>query len=287
MYLPGNFVPINSKNTRFLYDVFPSLALPTTVSMKVCDIWRGYIMQRYAWIYNGTVLFRSPYADHKRNYHNDRLDFINEKDLYFKLDNLLDALNIDVDSNIKNPSEFLIKMIEILVNKEILGKNDLDMYKAFIEDLNSFGYSYNLKFNTKIERDDKKFLNIYSDLKYYFPRKNKMMIQNNNRKGFKLFKHKYSKTKYDDILLIINYNFKFLVKLQSYMLKLYHENFPNIVFVYPGDLEDNKTYVACPESHKGYFFYKGCGDLPQCPDPVCRSLRKTHHDFVIFFFITT
>jgi hypothetical protein len=80
-YLPGNFVPINSKNTRYLYDVFPALALPTSVSRRVCDIWRGFIIQRYSWIYNGTLIYKRPFADHLRNYHNDSLDFIEEKDL--------------------------------------------------------------------------------------------------------------------------------------------------------------------------------------------------------------
>lgn len=101
MYLPGNFVPINSINTKYLYDIFPCLALPITISKRVSDIWRGYLMQRYAWIYNGTVLYNPPCADNKRKYRNINLDFINEKDLFYKLDDLLNSLNIDVDEKIK------------------------------------------------------------------------------------------------------------------------------------------------------------------------------------------
>jgi len=44
---PGNYIPINSQITRFLYDAFPALALPTTVAFRVCDIWRGFIMERF------------------------------------------------------------------------------------------------------------------------------------------------------------------------------------------------------------------------------------------------
>ena len=102
MYLPGNFIPINSKNTKYLYDVFPSLPLPTTVSKRISDIWRGYIMQRYSWIYNGTVVFNCPNADNKNKHKNDNLHLIEEKDLYFKLDNLLESINIDIDSNINH-----------------------------------------------------------------------------------------------------------------------------------------------------------------------------------------
>ena len=117
MYLPGNFVPINSKNTRYLYDIFPCLALPITVSKRVSDIWRGYIMQRYAWIYNGTVLYNSPCANNQREYHNDSLDLIKEKDLFFKLEDLLNSLNIDVNEKINHPNEFLIYLIELLIDK--------------------------------------------------------------------------------------------------------------------------------------------------------------------------
>lgn len=254
MYLPGNFVPINSKNTRYLYNIFPSLALPISVPKRVNDIWRGYIMQRYAWIYNGTVIFQHACAEHRRNHHKDNSNFIKEKDLYFKLDTILNALNIDVDNNIKHPSEFLIKLIEILVEKGILREKDLNMYKAFIQDLNSFGYNYNLPFNHKIERNEKQLFNFYSELKFYQARESKEFLQNNN-KAIKLYKHKSTKMKYDNILLIINYNYEFLIKLNNYMLKLYHEYFPNLIFVYPGEIEDNQTYVSCPESQRGYYSY--------------------------------
>ena len=255
MYLPGNFVPINSKCTRYLYDVFPSLPLPTTVSKRVSDIWRGYLMQRYAWIYNGTLVYSQPIGDNKRKYHNLTKDFIEERDLFFKLDNLLNALNVDIDPQITNPSDFLIDLVELLVHERILGEDDLKLYRAFMDDLESFGYTYNLKFDKTIERDHKKFLNTYSEFNYFFQRQNKIVLQNNNNKNIKLFKHRDSKEKYDDILLIINYNYDFLTKLNNYILSLYHEYFPHIIFMYPGNIENNETYVSCPESHYGYYSY--------------------------------
>ena len=257
MYLPGNFIPINSKNARYFYDVFPSLALPTTVSRRISDIWRGYIMQRYSWIFNGTVVFHVSSADHKKNFSNYNItsDFIEERDLFYKLDILLDSLNVDVDKKIKNPSEFLINLIEILIDKKLLKDSDLLMNKAFIEDLNSFGFNYNLNFDKTIEHDEKKLLNLYSELNFYFARQNKILLQNNNNKSVKLFKHKSANIIYNDILLIINYNYVFLTKLNDYMVKLYNEYFPDMVFMYPGEIKNNKTYVSCPESHNGYYSY--------------------------------
>ena len=68
LYFPGNYIPINSQNTRFLYEAFPALALPTTVAFRVCDIWRGFIMERFILGYNGTVLFHSPSVYQKRKF---------------------------------------------------------------------------------------------------------------------------------------------------------------------------------------------------------------------------
>ena len=48
IYLP-NFIPINSKNTKYLYDIFPMLILPTFLNERLADIFRGYIMQCYFW----------------------------------------------------------------------------------------------------------------------------------------------------------------------------------------------------------------------------------------------
>ena len=257
MYLPGNFIPINSKNTKYLYDVFPALPLPTTVSKRVMDIWRGYLIQRYAWIYNGTIVFKAASVEHRKNYINYNItkDFIEERDLFFKLDKLLNALNADIPPDIVNPSDFLIDLVELLVHERILGENDLKLYRAFIDDLESFGYDYNLKFDKTIERDHKKLLNFYSELNFYYARQNKIVLQNNNGKNIKVFKHKDSKEKYNEILLIINYNYDFLTKLNNYILSLYHEYFPHMIFIYPGIIENNETYISCPESHYGYYSY--------------------------------
>ena len=59
IYFPGYFIPINSKNTKYLYELFPFLALPSSVSEKISDILRGYILQYFAWRYNGFVIYHS------------------------------------------------------------------------------------------------------------------------------------------------------------------------------------------------------------------------------------
>ena len=115
LYFPGHFVPINSKNTKFLYEIFPALILPTLTNDRVCDIIRGYIIQRFAWIYNGTVLFMdSPVYNQKITDGNWSSNFIKEKYFKYELDNLLSALTCKIKES-KNPFEFLIQIVQILV----------------------------------------------------------------------------------------------------------------------------------------------------------------------------
>ena len=124
-----------------------------------------------------------------------------------------------------------------------------------IIDLNTFGYKFNLNFNKIIERDHKKLLNTYSEFKFHFPRQTKILLQNNDKRNISLFQHKDSYERYDDILLMINYNYEFLTKINDFILKLYQDYFPHIIFIYPGIIEDNSTYVSCPNSYKGYYSY--------------------------------
>ena len=253
LYIPGNFVPINSKNTRILYDVFPALALPTSVSNRVSDIWRGYLMQRYAWGYDGLVLFTRTTGYFEKKIENISSIFEEEKDLFFKLDRLLEALNSNINLDTNHPANFFIKLIEILVEKNILKENDLNMYKAFIFDLESFGYNYKNNYKISIDSNFKNYLNISSELQYHLPLIPDIHI--NKKINTKLLRHFTFKKKYDDILLIINYNYEFLLKLNSFLLELYQEYFPNIVFISPGSNSTGDNVIACPESYKGYYSY--------------------------------
>jgi hypothetical protein len=256
LYLPTNYIPINSRNTKFLYEVFPSLALPITVPSRVSDIWRGYIMQRYAWGYNGTVLYASNNAEFQGK-NKITSNFEEEKDLFFKLDKLLDSLNnTEINENIQRPAIFLIKLIEILVEQKILGEEDLNMYKAFIVDLDSFKFRYYKNYQIKISYNYEKYLNIPTQLKVYTPSFSDVIInQNLHNKNSKLIRHYKAQKKYEDILLVVNYNYEFLTKLNDYITNLYQQFFPNIIFVSPGNTSSDEKVIACPESYKGYYSY--------------------------------
>ena len=254
LYFPGNYIPTNSQNTRFLYEAFPALALPTTVAFRVCDIWRGFIMERFIWGYNGTVLFHSPSVYQKRNVHDYYLDFVDEEALYYGLEDILNGLNTEIKKQIYNPGHFMVSLIEVLVKNNVLKENDLKMYKAFIEDLETIGYNYSPNYSTKINYDHKQFLKISSEMRFYTPRKQRELMRNNGKEEtHKVLYHYSSNTVFKDILLIINFYNKDVYALKDYMFKLYKKNFPNIVFISSTLKEykdQNGTHIIyCPEAN--------------------------------------
>ena len=252
-YLPGNYVPINSKNTKYLYDVFPLLPLPTTTNKKISDIIRGYIMQYYSWRYNGGVIYLSSDA-YKKGYNNSTLsDLIEEKNLYYKIGELLDILKDEIFYEINEPIKLIINIIEKLVSRKILGKNDLKMYKAYINDLSHFGFIFSSEFQNYIKINDNDYYSKHSELYCKDILQQKVILKNNGNTI--LFKHKYSNKVYNDILLAINYNYNELVKLNEYFMQLYLKYFPNIIFIYPGNELNINNSIACQESDKGLYAY--------------------------------
>ena len=258
LYFPGNYIPINSQNTRFLYQAFPALALPTTVAFRVCDIWRGFILERFIWGYNGTVLFHKPTVFQKRNVHDYYEDFLDEEDLYYGLENILDGLNSDDIKNqkIKNPGEFLVKIINILVKKNVLKENDYKMYKAFVEDLESFGYNYEPNYSSLINNNHKEFLKSNSEFKFYLPRKQRELMGNNGKEETnKILYHYPTKTVYNDILLIIN-NFDKDILLKNYLHTIYDKNFPKIIFLSSSaQINQEKEVIYCEEAKEPSLSY--------------------------------
>ena len=114
LYFPGNYIPINSKNTRYLYEIFPYLVFPISLNQKVSDIFRGYIMQYFAWNNNGAVIYYYTSIYKKNFQYENKKSFLEEKDLFYDLDNLLAELNINFNSKKKDSPHFLLNLIKII-----------------------------------------------------------------------------------------------------------------------------------------------------------------------------
>jgi len=260
IYFPNNFVPINSQNTRYLYEIFPFLMFPISLEENIADIWRGYIMQKFAWKLNGSVIYYKSSIYREKEYKNFS-NYTKDKKNYFELNKLIDILNFNINIfNNKYPFKIINDLIYILVQNNLLDKNDINFYKTFEKDLTNVGYRLKL-FSSDIEKHSHLYyLKIKSNLELYIP-SNPFIIKNDI---LKLMIHKLSNQEYKDILLIINYNHIGFLMLNDYIMSLYKKNFPNIVFIYPSNI-NKSNIISCKESYKGYYAYK--------------CLKKVYHKF--------
>lgn len=137
----GIFCPFNTQNTIFSYEAFWGLMIPTTTSFRVCDIWRGYIVQRLLWDLDLRLCFTSPTAVQERNQHNLFKDYCDEQDLYLKSGSLIQFL-INWRSESINFKERMENLIRELVAAEYLKNDEIAVIQAWIRDLTNLGYKF-------------------------------------------------------------------------------------------------------------------------------------------------
>ncbi|MGB7978590.1 MAG: STELLO glycosyltransferase family protein [Chlamydiales bacterium] len=130
---PGLFCPINSQNTFFHKNVFFALYLPSTVTMRVADIWRGYIAQKMLWSFGSVTAFSGPNAYQERNPHVLLHDFSMELDLYLKAPLLIDFLK-QWDSEGK-PLDRLAHLYRDLIEENFFQKAEAPLIDAWIQDV--------------------------------------------------------------------------------------------------------------------------------------------------------
>lgn len=252
VYIPGNFVPINSKNTKYLYDVFPFLMFPIFVNENIADILRGYLIQFFVYEYGGTIVFHNSYVyNSKLNFNGSRL--IDEKEIFFELNNFLKIIKESKSYIENNPLKLLFHILNELIEKNFLLEQEINIYKAYLQDLSNIGYIYSSQFFRE-RINNYNFLDLSIKHKFYSPQ-NQNILSRNNIKD-RLLRHSSSTKIYNDILLIINYNRPGFLKLINYLEKLYKKYFPNIVYIYPEEIE-NKSFniITCNESYIGFYSY--------------------------------
>lgn len=131
--------PFNSQNTIFRYAAFWGLVLPITPKFRVCDIWRGYWVQRILWDMNASLCFLSASANQYRNEHNLIKDFEDEIDLYLQAESFIRS------ALAWNSQEITLKKRSISLMEHLIAQNyfkplELDLLKAWFDDLNMIGY---------------------------------------------------------------------------------------------------------------------------------------------------
>lgn len=136
----GSYVPTNTQNTVSRYKAFWGLIVPVTTTMRVCDIYRGYWVQRLLWDLGEELLFLPATADQIRNPHDLYKDFLEEQDLFLKIDDLMDLLDA-WNPPIQDLYGRMSHLAHLMADKKFWGKRDAELMDAWIEDLTRIGYT--------------------------------------------------------------------------------------------------------------------------------------------------
>lgn len=135
----GVMAPFNSQNTVMYYDAFWALLIPMSVTFRVCDIWRGYIMQRLLWDIDGHLAFFSTDVVQNRNEHNLLNDFKDEIDLYTKSGAFIKFLT-EWKSSEKNLFNRIDQLFTAAIEKQFFMQKEQQLVQAWLNDLNRLGY---------------------------------------------------------------------------------------------------------------------------------------------------
>lgn len=135
----NSWCPFNSQNTTWFKKAFPLLYLPSYCSMRLTDIWRGFIAQRIAWTCGWMILFHSPNAFQDRNKHNLFNDFCDEMQGYIYNKRICNALDdLDLKTGEENMYENMLRCYGLMVKKSWIDKRELNLLEYWINDLITF-----------------------------------------------------------------------------------------------------------------------------------------------------
>ena len=89
---PGVYCRFNSQNTFWRREAFAALFLPGQVSMRYCDILRGYVAQRLFWAQSLRLGFGSASVRQLRNAHDLMRDLADELTMYREVESVVAVL---------------------------------------------------------------------------------------------------------------------------------------------------------------------------------------------------
>lgn len=138
---PGVFAPFNSQNTLYHYSAFWGLLIPVSTTFRVCDIWRGYWVQRLLWDIGRRLAFTPPSVLQNRNMHNYFRDFLDEKDLYDSAANFISML-LSWESNSRTLSQRIHELTHEIAKHGFWSGAEETIADAWLADLVDVGYKF-------------------------------------------------------------------------------------------------------------------------------------------------
>ncbi|KAF8950051.1 hypothetical protein BGZ52_003934 [Haplosporangium bisporale] len=263
---PGTFCPFNSQNTLFSYDAFWGLVLPITVSFRVCDIWRGYWVQRLLWDVNGSLGFTKPTVDQIRNAHNYLDDYMDELKIYAETSKFIDFLS-SWKSTSTHLEDRIVDLMKAMAENKFVEYADVDLAERWVKDLKSVGYKF-----PKVSGFDPQAVASAIDA-YQEPRPR---LQKAHQQSIEALKQcqaevhleptmsriqitgapvkEFPADRFKDILLVVNFNHPTYAAIEPF-LSIYKPYFPNIKFygpAVPNNLKDIVTEINHNAGTTGY-----------------------------------
>ncbi|KFH66404.1 hypothetical protein MVEG_06929 [Podila verticillata NRRL 6337] len=264
---PGTFCPFNSQNTLFSYDALWGLVLPISVSFRVCDIWRGYWVQRLLWDVNGSLSFTKPTVDQIRNAHNYLDDFNDELRIYNQTAKFIDFLD-SWKSTSKDLEDRIVDLMKAMAENKFVEYRDVDLAERWVKDLQNVGYIF-----PKVTPYEKQTVQttLFAHEEPRLRLQKTRQLSNNALKQCQLEEAvidppmsriqitesrvvREDSAKFKDILLIVNFNHPTYAAITPY-LSIYAPYFPNIAFYgpkVPAHLHDIVTEVPYDKGFTGY-----------------------------------
>jgi hypothetical protein len=132
----GAWCPFNSQNTTWFSSAFPLLYLPFTCSMRMTDIYRGFIAQRVAWENGWSIHFHGPTVFQDRNVHDFMQDFREEIGGYLNYHAVRKALDqVSLKGGAANLFDDLRACYEVLISLSLLTVDERALLTAWEKDV--------------------------------------------------------------------------------------------------------------------------------------------------------
>lgn len=133
----GTYCPFNSQNTIFWPEAYPLLYLPAYVSMRMTDIWRGFIAERCLFAMGKQIAFRDATVLQERNEHSLIRDFREEVPGYLHNTRIIEILKaLELSADPEDCASNLRKCYVALVEADIVPGQEMTLVDLWIESLN-------------------------------------------------------------------------------------------------------------------------------------------------------
>ncbi|MFH1618739.1 MAG: STELLO glycosyltransferase family protein, partial [bacterium] len=132
----GSFCPFNSQNTAWLFGAYELMYIPSHVSFRLGDIWRGFVAQICLQAVGMNLSFHSPTVYQDRNTHDLMQDFLEETPGYLHNRKIMDTLlSLQLSNKSNDLGMNLLKCWAALCGIGMVPKKEIDLCRAWLKEL--------------------------------------------------------------------------------------------------------------------------------------------------------